>query len=134
MPLEWHMHLDRLEEVASGAGEHCDASRRGLQLLGKVLLDALAVTLQTVPLLGALVVRGHTMRELLAQEGLICGSSVTVRLGVQIQTQERKRRRLDARECVDSIGQSQVVHAPINARSEERRVGKECRYRWAAYH
>ena len=27
-----------------------------------------------------------------------------------------------------------IIHASENARSEERRVGKECRSRWSPYH
>ena len=32
------------------------------------------------------------------------------------------------------MGNSEVGHLNIGARSEERRVGKECRSRWSPYH
>ena len=34
----------------------------------------------------------------------------------------------------DLVGQFISVHASVGHRSEERRVGKECRSRWSPYH
>ena len=42
-------------------------------------------------------------------------------------------RLLQQRDVVDSVGQVQALAAG-SVRSEERRVGKECRSRWSPYH
>src|SRR5574344_2745528 len=36
--------------------------------------------------------------------------------------------------CIESSGRSWTVHGEFPLRSEERRVGKECRSRWSPYH
>ena len=35
---------------------------------------------------------------------------------------------------IESAGLLDVITAPVASRSEERRVGKECRSRWSPYH
>src|SRR2546427_12741445 len=54
---------------------------------------------------------------------------VVVAVGVELR---QLTRALEARELRDR--QREVVREPIAARSEERRVGKECRSRWSPYH
>ena len=54
-----------------------------------------------------------------------CGN-VGITLAEQLSTEGHNITVIDTRE--------QVVESVYNSRSEERRVGKECRSRWSPYH
>ena len=52
----------------------------------------------------------------------------------QTQTEEMKRRDIGIRVIDENLSGDGIVRRKIQFRSEERRVGKECRSRWSPYH
>ena len=67
---------------------------------------------------------------------VIVGSSGAALTGLQfvvIVLVAESRRRRTLRE-IDAFGTPTIVHFSAALRSEERRVGKECRSRWSPYH
>ena len=64
---------------------------------------------------------------------LNCGSSS---IKYQVIDMEDASSKLLAKGIVERIGlpEGDLTHKPVGKRSEERRVGKECRSRWSPYH
>ena len=94
----------------------------------------------------------HTDHEDIADAQITFENGVMAHILVS-RVSEKKQRQLDIMEpqrhitvnyetqtvqinrCVrDSNGQTEILETPIRSRSEERRVGKECRSRWSPYH
>ena len=63
-----------------------------------------------------------------------CGECPSCRSNAHSYCYEVLPRNFGGRRPDGSTPLSQADGAPINARSEERRVGKECRSRWSPYH
>ena len=61
-----------------------------------------------------------------------CGKSMTLKCIAGIVTPDRGRIVLDGRTLFDR--EKHIDLPPQQRRSEERRVGKECRSRWSPYH
>src|SRR5205809_7882357 len=58
----------------------------------------------------------------------VCSSDLVAVVVAEFLRRERVEERRD------DGGVADVAHLAIHARSEERRVGKECRSRWSPYH
>src|SRR2546429_4946022 len=67
-----------------------------------------------------------------AQQALPCSPRVLIQHGQHVDEGRDGRTRRSEIRVADAFGA--VLHEAEDARSEERRVGKECRSRWSPYH
>src|SRR5687768_18249310 len=65
----------------------------------------------------------------------VCSSDLTEQITKHVVVEGDYKRAVRLRDGISKIIFNRVVFGPgLNSRSEERRVGKECRSRWSPYH
>src|SRR2546430_6916751 len=64
----------------------------------------------------------------------VCSSDLEATQGLRLEVQQIYRSSVNVRARTDPRLLRLVPRAPLQSRSEERRVGKECRSRWSPYH
>src|SRR5258708_38170848 len=69
----------------------------------------------------------HLGYDVVLSEGEGCCGALVLHMGKEAEAKGFARRNIDA-------WHAQREKGPLDARSEERRVGKECRSRWSPYH
>ena len=63
-----------------------------------------------------------------------CGEGVIRQYSLCGLPNDRRHFQIAVRQVDRSRGGSDLMHMAVKERSEERRVGKECRSRWSPYH
>src|SRR5436190_19769885 len=77
--------------------------------------------------------RRHT-RSLCDWSSDVCSSDLEARLLGQVEEARLGKRTFLRDDRIEGPARHQLGRDPGEPRSEERRVGKECRARWSAYH